>query len=271
MQRVQEGQGFVGSRYGYFNNNRDIYIIIFVRSWKDNVFFILVETKEPGNVGASARALKNMGFKNLEMVNPVYHVTGEDRFMACNAIDLLERAAIYPTLKEAVTGKSLVIGTTRRLGRRRGLILPLKESIKRIMTAAKRNNIAILFGREDKGLNNKEVEECGFLITIPTDSLSPSLNLAQSVLLVAYELSQTFYSGTSPVLVKHAELEKFYHYVNSILRLLEYIPRGDRDIETKIMRNLKHLIGRAGLTDWELRMFYGICEQLKKRIKLKNK
>jgi len=132
----------------------------------------LIEIFQPVNIGASARALKNMGFRNLELVNPVHHITDEDRFMACNAIDLLERAAIYPTLKEAVTGKSLVIGTTRRLGRRRGVILPLKKSIKRIMTAAKRNNIAILFGREDKGLKNKEIEEYGFLITIPTDSLS---------------------------------------------------------------------------------------------------
>ena len=70
---------------------------------EDNIFFILVEPKEPGNIGASTRALKNMGFRNLELVNPVHHITDEDRFMACNAIDLLERVAIYPTLKEAVS------------------------------------------------------------------------------------------------------------------------------------------------------------------------
>ena len=115
----------------------------------------LIEIFQPGNIGASARALKNMGFRNLELVNPVHHITDEDRFMACNAIDLLEQAAIYPTLKKAVTEKSLVIGTTRRLGRRRGVILPLKKSIKRIMTVAKRNNIAILFGRKDKGLKKR--------------------------------------------------------------------------------------------------------------------
>jgi len=116
-------------------------------------------------------------------------------------------------------------------------------------------------------LNNKEVEKCGFLITIPADTLSPSLNLAQSVLLIAYELSQKFYTGTSPVVVKHEELENFFIYIKSTLKLLEYIPRGNWDLEAKMMRNLKHLLGRAGLTDWELRMLYGICAQVKKRIK----
>jgi len=238
-----------------------------MKSWRDNIFFILVEPKEPGNIGASARAMKNMGFKNLELVKPVRYLTDEARSMACDAIDVLDQAAVYPDLQKAIEGKSLVIGTTRRLGRRRGLIIPLKESLKRIIAAAKRNKIAILFGRENKGLNNKEVEKCGFLITIPADTLSPSLNLAQSVLLVAYDLSRKLYKGASPVLVKHAELEDFYSRINSTLRLLEYIPRGNRDLETKIVRNFRHLIGRAGLTDWELRMLYGICTQVKRRIK----
>ena len=205
-----------------------------------------------------------MGFKNLELIKPASHVANEARFMACNAVDILQQATIYSTLEEAIKRKSLVIGTTRRLGKRRGLILPLKESLKRIIATAKRNKIAILFGREDKGLNNREVEKCDILITIPADTLLSSLNLAQSVLLVAYELSQKFYKGTLPVLVKHEELEDFFTSVNSTLRLLEYIPKGDRNLEPKIMRNLKHLIGRAGLTDWELRMLYGICSQTEK-------
>jgi TrmH family RNA methyltransferase len=238
-----------------------------MKSWRDNIFFILVEPKERGNIGASARAMKNIGFKNLEMVRPVQYLTDETRSMACNAIDVLDQAAVYPDFQKAIEGKSLVIGTTRRLGRRRGLIIPLKESLKRIITAAKRNKVAILFGREDKGLSNKEIEKCGFLITIPVDIQSPSLNLAQSVLLIAYELSQKVYKGASPVLVKHVELENFYACINSTLRLLEYIPRGNRDLETKIVKNFRHLIGRAGLTDWELRMLYGICTQVKRRIK----
>jgi TrmH family RNA methyltransferase len=160
-----------------------------MKPWKDNISFILIEPKEPGNIGASARAMKNMGFKNLELVNPGDFLSNEARQMACGSIDILEKAKIYSGFKDAIEDKNLVIGTTRRLGRQRGLIIPLEDSIKRITTSAKKNKIAILFGRERNGLTNKEVEKCGFLITIPADPLLPSLNLAQSVLIVAHELS----------------------------------------------------------------------------------
>jgi len=243
------------------------FIINSMKSWKENVSFILIEPREPGNIGASARALKNMGFKDLELVNPCQFLTDEARCMACNAVDVLEKAKTYSNLRIALRDKSLVVGTTRRIGKLRGLILPLKDAIKKILAMAKKSKVAIIFGREDKGLSNKEVEECGFLITIPTDPLFPSLNLAQSILLVAYELSQKSYNMTAPILVKQRELENFYNRINSILKLFEYIPRGNRDLESKIMRNLKHLIGRAGLTDWELRMLYGICSQIEKKIR----
>lgn len=237
-----------------------------MKNWKDNISFILVAPREPGNIGASARAMKNMGFRNLELVEPRRFLTEESRQMACNAIDLLEKAKIHASFDDAVKNKSLIIGTTRRLGKRRGVILPLKEGINKIITAARKNRIAILFGREDKGLNNREVEECGFLMTIPSDPSSPSLNLAQSVLLVAYELSQGTYRAEAPELLERAELEMLYRRLRSTLKLLEYIPRGNRDLEARIMRNLKHLFGRAGLTEWELRMLRGICGQIEKKM-----
>jgi TrmH family RNA methyltransferase len=238
-----------------------------VKSWKDNISFILIEPKEPGNIGASARAMKNMGFKNLELVNPGDFLSNEARQMACDSIDILERARIHSGFKDAMEDKNLVVGTRRRLGRQRGLIIPLEDSIKRIITSANKNKVAILFGRERNGLTNKEIEKCGFLITIPADPLLPSLNLAQSVLIVAYELSRKAYKTSSPVFVKHGEAEALYKHIHSTLKLLEFIPRGNRDLETKIMRNIKHLTGRAGLTDWELNVLHGICSQVEKKIK----
>lgn len=237
-----------------------------MENWKDNIHFILVEPKEAGNIGASARAMKNMGFKNLELINPVEFLNDEGRRMACNDVDVLEKAKVHKSFGDAIKDKGIVIGATRRLGKRRGLILPVKDGIKRAIIAAKKNKVAILFGRESKGLSNKEVEECGFMITIPADPLSPSLNLAQSVLLVAYELGQKTYKAAAPELVKRAELDTLYSHIQSTLKLLDYIPRGNRDLEARIMRNLKHMLGRAGLTDWELKMLYGICSQVEKKI-----
>lgn len=237
-------------------------------SWKDHVSFILVEPRKPGNVGAAARALKNMGFSNLELVNPVYFRTKEAKWMACQGYDLLKKAGVYATFHDAIRNKHLIIGTTRRLGLRRGLIVPLKDGVRKIIATAKNNAVAIVFGRERNGLTNREVDECGLLVTIPSDPETPSLNLAQSVLLVAYELSRKSYKTALPELVEYERLPHLYERIEASLRLLEYIPRGDRDLEKKIMKNLRHLIGRAGLTEWELNMFHGICSQVERKLRL---
>jgi len=238
-----------------------------MKNWKENISFILIETKEPGNIGAAARAMKNMGFHHLELVKPVQFLSDEAQRMAYNSIDVLEHARVYSSCKEAIKNKGMIIGTTRRIGKQRGPILPLTACVNRVIAAAKKNKIAVLFGREDRGLLNKEIEQCGFLMTIPADSLSPSLNLAQSVLLVAYELSRKTYMKAVPELVRHKELEDIYKHINMTLKLLEYIPRGNRNLEKKIMNNLKHLFGRSGLTEWECNMLHGLCSQIEKNIK----
>jgi len=241
-----------------------------MKNWKENISFILVEPKEPGNIGASARALKNMGFMKLELVKPVAFMTDEAKWMACNSIDVLEHATVHSSYKDAIKDKSMVIGTTRRIGKQRGPILPLTACVNRIVTASKKNKIAVLFGREDRGLLNKEIEHCGFLMTIPADSLSSSLNLAQSVLLVAYELSRRTYQRAAPELVHHEKLEVLYKHINMILKTLEYIPRGNRDLEKKIMNNMKHLFGRSGLTEWECNMLHGLCARIENKMKGKS-
>jgi TrmH family RNA methyltransferase len=256
-----------------------------VDNWKDNVYFILVEPKEPGNVGSSARAIKNMGFKNLSVVSPPASMTeGEGRWFARNAHDVLSSAGIYGTLAEAVADKSVVVGTTRRKGKRRGLILPADEGASRLYRMAASNKVAVLFGREARGLFNEEVEECGFMMSIPSSKAQPSLNLSHAVLIVAYELFLAEHVGQLaeeeagpyllspdarpfPSLAGHGEIADLYERISRSLELLEYIPRGDRNIRNKIMANLKHFIGRAGLTEWELKMLYGLCRQIEKKIK----
>jgi TrmH family RNA methyltransferase len=238
-----------------------------MKNWKEHISFILIEPKEPGNIGAAARAMKNMGFHHLELVKPVQFLSDEAQWMACNAIDVLEKATVHSSYKAAIKDKSMVIGTTRRIGKHRGPILPLTACVNRIIPAAKKNKIAVLFGREDRGLLNKEIDHCGFLMTIPADPLSPSLNLAQSVILVAYELSRRTYKKAVPELVRHKKLEEIYKHLHMTLKLLEYIPRGNRDLEKKIMNNMKHLFGRSGLTEWECNMLHGLCAQIEKKIK----
>lgn len=241
-----------------------------MKTWKDNVYFVLVEPKEAGNIGASARAIKNMGFKNLCLVNPPSLMTDEARWFARNAHDILNSAERFTTIKDAISDKSIVVGTSRRIGRKRGVIVHAEHGAQRLLEIAATNKIAILFGREDRGLYNKEIEECGFLMTIPSSKKQPSLNLAHAVLIIAYELSKAAYSTeiTVPVpkLVSHKELAPLFERIEEVLTELGYIRKSDKDLRKKIIQNLKHFIGRAGLTDWELKMFHGICCRIEKKL-----
>lgn len=250
-------------------------------SWKDNIHFILVEPREPGNIGASARAIKNMGFGNLSLVNPA-PLTGEEVWFAHNAEDILQRAPRYAALADALADKSLVVAVARRTGKRRGLVLPLDRGAARLCEEAKDHTVALLFGREDRGLYNSEVDECGMLLTIPSSGSHPSLNLSHAVIVVAYELSRAAYRPAPPGAadereegrqeqnrssrVKHGELDALFQRLSKVLTLLDYIPRGDRDIERHIMQNMKHFIGRAGLNDWELKMLHGVISQIERKI-----
>ncbi len=233
-------------------------------NWKDNVFFILVEPKESGNIGSSARAIKNMGFKNLVLINPP-EITEEAKWMAWRSEDVLQKAKIFNNLDEAIKDKALIVGTTRRRGSKRGAIIDVRQGVGRIHEVAQDNRVAILFGREDKGLFNEEVEKCGYLITIPTSNLQPSLNLSQSVLLVAYELMRleeiNDYHMQRQFYVNQGELNKLYERLQCILKKTGYIPEN-KDMEERIINNFKHLFGRTGLTFWELKMIHGLLSHI---------
>gem|GEM_PF-214237 len=245
------------------------------QDWKQNVHFVLVEPRESGNIGASARELKNMGYANLSLVSPPDPLGEEARWLACHALDVLDGAARFDSLADAVADVSVVAGTARRIGRRRGLLLTVEEGALRIAEIARTSRVAVLFGREDRGLFREEIEQCGFTMHITAHRAQPSLNLAQAVLLVAYELAKASrgtkahddeVSVRKAVLVSQAELAFLFERMTAALRLLEYLPKGDRDLERKIMMNLKYFIGRAGLTDWELNMLHGICTRIEEKI-----
>jgi tRNA/rRNA methyltransferase len=210
-----------------------------------------------------------MGFRRLELVNPSGHLSLQARAMACGGKDVLERAPVYETFDEAIAGASLVVGTTRRRGLRRGLFLPLEDGVERIARAAPGNRVAILFGNEHNGLTNRELESCAFLLTIPTDPAAPSLNLAQSVLLTAYALSRLPAPGPAPKFVTQAEVRALLKKLRATIKALDYAARGDRDLEADILRNIRQVIGRAGLTTWEYNMLFGLCSQAERKLGIK--
>ena len=250
-------------------------------NWRENIYFTLVEPKEPGNVGAAARAVKNMDFRHLCLVNSPPITEDETAKFAHNSHDILISSEIHETVRSAVSDKHYVVGTTRRRGQRRGVFLPVDEGVRHIREIAETQRVAILFGREDRGLFNDEMEECGFIMTVPANSEQPSINLGQAVMVFAYELSKTDWAcnegasrtlnesllkATPPRMPKHGDLVRLYDRLENVLKLIEYIPPDDKYLRSRIMLNLKHCLGRAGLTEWEFNMFHGICKQIEKKL-----
>lgn len=236
-------------------------------NWKENISFVLVDTLETGNIGASARALKNCGFAQLELVRPRNFPSEEAGWFAHGAEDILSGVRVYPELASALKDKSLIIGTTRRDGKRRGLTYPVREAVERIRQFSENNKVALLFGREDRGLKNAETAECTFMIRIPASTEHPSFNLAQAVLIIAYELSFTSYPPKPPPkTISNAEFLNLFQRLALVMKLAGYAPKGIRDKEATIMADLKRLIARASITPREARMLHGIISQLEESL-----
>ena len=154
----------------------------------DNIRVVLVEPQHSGNIGAVARAMKNMALSRLVLVNPADHLAMEARMMAMHALDILQQAQVVDTLTQAIADAGYVVGTTRRLGRSRQAQQTSRSIAPLLLELAASNPVALVFGREDSGLTNDELARCHELITIPAHPTFGSLNLAQAVLLVCYEL-----------------------------------------------------------------------------------
>jgi len=235
--------------------------------WKNNVSFVLIEPREGGNIGAAARAVKNMGFSRLLLVNPKKFPSEEAFWFSHGAEEVLKKTAVHKKLEDALKGKTLVAGATRRVGKKRGQVYSIKEGAEKIRAQAEEGPVAILFGREDRGLTNEETDKCAILINvkIPGERRPPSINLAQAVLLIAYELSFAGAEGKAPPFkpVPHEELAFFFERAERLLKALSY---KEKDKET-ILRNMKNLLGRSGISPWELQMLHGLISQIERRVK----
>ncbi|NTU42333.1 MAG: RNA methyltransferase [Nitrospirales bacterium] len=236
--------------------------------WKKNLSFILIDTLESGNIGAAARAMKNLGFSRLELVSPRNFPSDEAGWFAHGAEDILASAKVYRKLETALQEKTVIIGTTRRSGKRRGSVQPIREAAQEIRRCAENNTVAILFGREDRGLTNEEAAACSFMITIPSAPEHPSFNLAQAVLIIAYELSSSDYPiAFPPQIISHGEFSQLFERLRRIIKSAGYEAKGIRDSEDEIMSDLRRIISRAGITEREARMLHGVISQMEEGLK----
>jgi tRNA/rRNA methyltransferase len=230
----------------------------------DNFAFVLVSPKASGNVGAAARALKNMGFADLRLVAPRDYDPKAAAAMAVHADDVLERAHIYPDLMTALDDRTLTVGTTCRGGPYRSETRMLRDVAPELIAESDRNRTAVIFGPEDFGLSNFEIAQCQRLVTIPTAPEYPSLNLAQAVMVVAYELMMAAGAEratiASEAYAPAAAVEEMHRRMADALIAIGFLPEDNPD---HLMLTVRAMFGRSGVRPRELDIFNGIARQVR--------
>lgn len=227
-----------------------------------DVRFVLVGAQTAGNVGSAARAIKNMGFRRLVLVGPQCDPSdAEARRLAVDASDLLDDAEVCDELDRALTGATMTVGTTARTGKQRHPHWRVDELADEMLRHADAHSLAVVFGREDSGLTDEELDRCSHLIYLPSSRDYRSINLAQAVMLVAYELRRGRLSARLdplPQPAEHQEREAMFDHLEESLREIGFLKD---DPAESIMRRLRRVLGRRDLSAAEVKLFRGIARQ----------
>jgi tRNA (cytidine32/uridine32-2'-O)-methyltransferase len=213
-----------------------------------SIRIVLVGTTHPGNIGACARAMKNMGVQNLVLVKPRYFPHEEATARASGAEDLLESATVVATLADAIRDCVFVAGASARARTINWPSMQPRECAARLVTESERGDVAAVFGPEKSGLSNAELDHCDALLTIPADPAFSSLNLAMAVQVLTYELRAAAlpqlpsqYEHDAPP-ATNDEMEHFYEHLERVLTEVRFL---DPDNPRHLMRRLRRLFIRA--------------------------
>lgn len=232
------------------------------------VRIVLVGTTHPGNIGAAARAMRNMGLDRLSLVAPREFPSEQATARAAGADALLAGAQVCATLEEAIAGCRFVVGASARLRAVPWPELSPREAAPRLLAEGRQGEAAVVFGRESSGLTNEELGRCQAVLHIPTDAEFSSLNLAMAVQVVAYELRLAFLADAGPAearedaLASVEDLERLYEHLERTLVDARFLnPANPRHL----MLRLRRLFNRALLEEKEVRILRGVLSALEPR------
>lgn len=239
----------------------------------DNIRIVLVHTSHPGNIGAVARAMKNMGLYRLYLVAPASFPNEQAKRRAVSADNLLDGAVVTNTLGEAIGDCQFVVGTSARERRIPWPLLDARQCAARMAQASWSEQVAVVFGREDRGLTNDELKQCNLHLNIPTSGEYSSLNLAMAVQIVAYELRMVLDTPAHPAVetehwdtpfASRENMERFYTHLEETLVDIEFL---DPAAPRQLMSRLRRLYGRVRLDEMELNILRGILTETQKWVK----
>ncbi len=239
-----------------------------------NIKIVLVNTAHPGNIGGAARAMKNMGLGQLCLVQPREYPAPRAVWRAAGAREVLQHATVANSVYEAIADCSLVIGTSARERRIPWPLINPRQCGERVWAEAESHNVALLFGREDRGLTNDELQKCHFHVHIPSNPQYSSLNLATAVQVLAYEIrmaSLADKNGELPDLgewdqppVTAEDLENFHtHLAETMAELDFYDPQNPKQLLTRMRR----LFNRLRMDQMEVSILRGLLSTIQRKMR----
>lgn len=243
----------------------------------EQIKIVMVNTTHAGNIGAAARAMKNMGLSQLVLVDPVAKVDAETLAMSSGAYDLLDDMQIVGSVEEAIADCHLVVGTSARSRHLPWPLLTARQCGVKVREALPAGNqVAIMFGRESRGLTNEELHLCHAHVHIPCNSEYSSLNVAQAIQVLCYEMRQAVVVEADEPnadqasswgvpwdhpLASHAELDGFINHLESTLIEIDYL---NPDEPRQLMAKLRRLYQRATPDQSEINILRGILKAVHK-------
>jgi tRNA (cytidine32/uridine32-2'-O)-methyltransferase len=232
----------------------------------DKVRIVMVNTTEPGNIGAAARAMKNMSLKQLFLVNPSNYPSAVATARASGADDVLASAVICHSLEEALVGTHLVIGASARQRNIKWKQLDVIDTCSEIQASIRKSNqeVAVVFGTENSGLTNEELDLCSILMTIPGNPEYFSLNVASAIQVFAYQNYVSNVEGgfdnSGGELANFDDLDSFYKHLEQTLKHIDYFDK--KKPKSLLMRRLRRLFGRSHPEKEEIAILRGILNKI---------
>ena len=235
----------------------------------DNIRIVLVNTSHTGNIGSTARAMKTMGLSDLYLVDPVSAPDGKSSALAAGAGDVLANATIVSDLSEAVKDCALIVGTSARSRTLPWPMLTPRECGVKMVQEGQKGPVALVFGRENNGLSNEELQLCHFHVCIPANPEYSSLNLAAAVQTLCYEIRMGYlnldsYPDMESDYPLSEDLERFYVHLENTLTETGFIVKNHPGV---VMTKLRRIVNRARPESQELNILRGILSAIDKQNK----
>ncbi len=232
----------------------------------DNIRIVLVNTSHTGNIGSVARAMKTMGLSKLYLVDPVSPPDSHSSALAAGATDILGNAVTVDTLQEAITDCGLVIGTSARSRTLQWPMVEPEECGQKLTAESEQYPVALVFGRENNGLTNDELQQCNFHVCIPANPEYSSLNLAMAVQILTYEvrkahLAANQHSSEEEPYPLVDDMERFYVHLEAVLGQVGFLIKQHPG---QVLAKLRRLFNRTRPDKQELNILRGILSAVQK-------